>query len=104
MAKRIESFKVDEEKKVIIIYTNVEANAAEKELKEWYLANGYKPMTDTKKQGISVAEMRKELKKDADALAKFNDLYKSKEKVRRFPSHYLLQTFYLYHSPLLRFK
>lgn len=82
MAKKPKSFRLDEAKKQIIIFDNVVASPAEVDLKNYYLSNGYKPMTETKKAGITVAEMRKALKKDPEALAKFNELYKTKEKVK----------------------
>lgn len=82
MARKAQSFRLDEKKKQIIIYDNVVATPAEERLQNYYLANGYLPMTEAKKAGITVAEMRKALKKDPEALAKFNELYKTKEKVK----------------------
>ncbi len=78
MARKVGSFKVDTKKKIITIYTNVEASAAEKELKEWYLSQGYEPKTDIKKQGVTVEQMRKELAKDEKTLAAFNAAYAEK--------------------------
>lgn len=80
MAKKAQTFKIDEKKKAIIIYTNVETNAAEETLKSFYLNNGYKPLFDEKKKGITVDEMREEMKNDKDALAKFNEMYENKDK------------------------
>ena len=83
MAKKPQSFKIVEKdgNKFIVIYTNVEQTEGEKSLIEYYLKNGYAPMTDTKKKGKTVKEMRAELESaDADLLAKFNEAYKTKEK------------------------
>ena len=79
MARKAESFKIDEKKKVIILYTNVtNVSPAEKELKEFYLSNGYTPMFEEKKPALTVAEMRKALKADEKALKSFEDAYKEK--------------------------
>lgn len=78
MARKAQSFKLDEKKKKIIIYTNVEASPAEVELKNYYLSNGYAPMMEEKKAGITVKEMRKELKADEKTAAEFEAAYKEK--------------------------
>ena len=78
MAHKAQSFKLNEKKKTITIYTNVEASPAEVELKNYYLSNGYMPMMEEKKAGITVKEMRKELKADAKAAAAFEEAYKDK--------------------------
>lgn len=79
MAHKATSFKVDDKKKVIILYSNVEAPAGEKALIEFYLTKGYTPMFEEKKDGISIKEMRAELeKKDKDALKKFDEIYEIK--------------------------
>lgn len=84
MAHKAESFKVGKKKTkkgeidVIILYTNVEANPAEQMLIDRYLKMGFEPMFEEKKASVSVAEMRKELKADADTLAKFEEAYKVK--------------------------
>lgn len=80
MARKYESFKINDKKKTITIYTNVKADAAEKEMKEWYLAHGYTPMKDEKKAGVTVEQMRAELAKDKTALEAFNTAYAEKEK------------------------
>lgn len=80
MAKKIQSFKIDEKKKAIIVYTNVEPTAAEENLKTFYLNNGYTPLIEEKKKGIKVEEMRKKLQADEKALAEFNELYNCKDK------------------------
>ena len=76
MAHKPKSFKVNEEKKQIILFTNVEP-AGEQTLIDFYLRNGYTPLFEEKKS-TSVADMRKELKKDPEALAKFEEAYKEK--------------------------
>lgn len=80
MAHKAESFRIDEKKKNIILYSNVSANGAEKQLIDYYLSNGYKPKTEEKKAGITVKEMRKELEAAPDVLAKFNEAYEKKTK------------------------
>lgn len=80
MAKKTQSFRIDEKKKVIVVYTNVETNAAEESLKAFYLNNGYKPLLEEKKKGITVKEMQKKLQADEKALAEFNELYNCKDK------------------------
>lgn len=78
MAHKAESFRLNEKKKTITIYTNVEAAAAEIKLRDFYLANGYKPFMEEKKAGITVKEMRKELEADKEAAAAFEAAYKEK--------------------------
>lgn len=84
MAHKAESFKVTTKKtkkgevNVIVLYTNVEANPAEQMLIDRYLKMGFEPMFEEKKASVSVADMRKELKADAEALAKFEEAYKVK--------------------------
>jgi hypothetical protein len=77
MAHKIQSFKVDEKKKQIIIYTNVESNPAEELLKSFYLNNGYMPMMGEKKKGATVEEMRKDME-GTEYLERFNAAYKEK--------------------------
>lgn len=74
MAKAPQSFKLNADKKIITIYTNVEPNNAEQKLIEFYLNAGYMPLTAEKKKGTSVAQMRKALE-GTDKLAEFNKLY-----------------------------
>lgn len=77
-AKKVQSFKIDEAKKTIVIYTNVAQSETEKMLIELYLKAGYIPMIDTK-SGLSVEQMRKELDKtDKKALAEFEKIYSEK--------------------------
>lgn len=78
MAHKATSFKLNEKKKIIIIYTNVEPSKAEQTLIDFYLTNGYAPMLEEKKAGKSVADMRKELNADAETLKKFNEAYDKK--------------------------
>ena len=49
MARKTASFKLNNEKKIIVLYDNVEQSTAEKNLVEYYLKNGYTPMFETKK-------------------------------------------------------
>ena len=78
MQMKPQSFSINNAKKTITLYTNVEQPATEKTLIEYYLNNGYMPMTDEKKKGKTVEQMRKELETDKETLAKFDDLYKTK--------------------------
>ena len=78
MARKTASFKLNNEKKVIVLYDNVEQSTAEKNLVEYYLKNGYTPMFETKKKGKTVAEMRKDLESDKETLEKFNAAYNEK--------------------------
>lgn len=80
MAKKFESFRLDEKKHAIIIYTNVDAKIAEEEkmLRDFYLNNGYLPMKEVKKAPVTIAEMRTDFGEDKEALAEFDRLYKLK--------------------------
>ena len=78
MAKKSGSFRIDEKKKAIILYSNKEANPSEKALIEFYLKNGYSPMFEEKKKGLTVATMREELKEDKNTLEEFEKAYKLK--------------------------
>ena len=77
MAHKAESFKIDEKKKAIIIYTNVAATPAEESLKEFYLEKGYAPMLAEKKKGATVAEMRANMK-GTEFAERFETAYKEK--------------------------
>ena len=77
MAHKAESFKIDESKKAIVIYTNVAATPAEETAKAIYMQNGYTPMFAEKKKGATVAQMRKEMA-DTEYLERFNAAYKEK--------------------------
>ena len=80
MAKKFESFKLDDKKKAIIIYTNVDTKVAdeEKEMREFYLNKGYLPMKEEKKAPVTIADMRRDFGEDKEALAEFDRLYKLK--------------------------
>lgn len=80
MAKKAQSFRLDVENKTIILFTNVEQTTAEKTLFEFYLNQGYTPKIGEKKKGITVKEMREELKADEKTLNLFNEVYKCKDK------------------------
>lgn len=77
MARKPQSFKLDNNKKVIILYTNVRIEA-ENDLINFYLDRGYTPMYAEKKPSITVADMRKEMKGDEESLKAFNDAYEKK--------------------------
>lgn len=79
MAHKPKSFKLNEKKKQIIIYTNVDA-PAEGFLRDRYMNMGYEAMFEEKKPSKSVAEMREELEADPEALKAFNEAYASKGK------------------------
>ena len=79
MAHKAESFKVNDEKQTIIIYSNVEVPAGEKFLIDRYLDKGYTPLFEEKKKSKTVPEMRKELKaKDKEAYEEFERIYNTK--------------------------
>lgn len=84
MARKAESFKLEEKKKTIILYTNVEQNPAEKSLIDFYLSSGYLPKFAEKKAGKSIADMKKELKADKETLEKFEAVYKDKDNKNAF--------------------
>lgn len=76
MAKKAVSFRVIEEKKQIVLYSNVEQNKAEEKLVEFYLTHGYTPLIEEKKKGVTVEQMRDDLKKVGEEyLEKFNSMY-----------------------------
>lgn len=75
MASKAKSFRVDIPKQIIVLYSNVEATTAEKTLIEYYLSKGFMPKFEEKKKGTRVADMRKDMAKDKEALNKFNELY-----------------------------
>ena len=74
MARKPQSFKLNEAKKIIILYTNIRIDA-ENDLINFYLDRGYAPMYEEKKPSVKVADMRKDLKADKEALDKFNAIY-----------------------------
>jgi len=79
MAHKAKSFKLDQKKKVIVIYTNVEVSA-EKPLIDYYLNAGFTPMFEEKKPAKTVDEMRKELlKADENLYNAFEDAYHDKD-------------------------
>ena len=77
MAHKAESFKIDNAKKTIIIYTNVETNPAEETAKAFYMQNGYTPMFAEKKKGAKVADMREQMA-GTEYLERFNAAYDKK--------------------------
>jgi hypothetical protein len=78
MAKKPQSFKVDNDKKIIVVYDNVEQTNGEKALVELYLKQGYLPKIEEKKKGKTVAEMLEELKANEEVLAQFEKAYAEK--------------------------
>lgn len=78
MAKKAQSFKVDNKKKVIVIYNNVEQTDGERTVIEFYLKQGYTPKFDDKAKSKTVAEMKAELEQDEEALANFKNAYAEK--------------------------
>lgn len=84
MAHKPESFRIDEKKKVIVLYTNETQSDAEKTLIQSYLMGGYTPKMEEKKPAKTVAEMKKELSADENALKEFEAIYKSKAKGKGF--------------------
>lgn len=77
MARKPQSFKLNEAKKIIILYTNIRIDA-ENDLINFYLDRGYAPMYEEKKPSVKVADMRKAMKGDKEALDKFEEAYKQK--------------------------
>ena len=74
MAHKPKSFKLNEKKKVIILYSNVRL-PEETDLINFYLSSGYKPMYEEKKSTVKVEDMRRELESDKEALAEFEEAY-----------------------------
>lgn len=77
MAHKPKSFKLNEKKKVIILYSNVRL-PEETDLINFYLSSGYKPMYEEKKATVKVEDMRKELESDKETLKKFEEAYSEK--------------------------
>ena len=84
MARNPDSFRVDEAKKQIILYTNVAPNEMEKSLIQTYITSGYSPKMEEKKSTMTVKQMRDDLSDDEEALKEFNSIYKSKAKGKGF--------------------
>lgn len=83
MAHKPRSFRTDDKKKTIVIYTNIE-EPAEKELINRFLDLGYKAMFEEKKPSKTIKDMKKELKADKEAFDKFEEIYKSKDDDKGF--------------------
>ena len=77
MARKPQSFKLNEKNKSIILYTNVRI-PAENDLINFYLDRGYAPMYEEKKDTVKVEDMRKAMKDDKKALDEFNAIYAKK--------------------------
>ena len=84
MARKPDSFRIDNKKKAIIIYTNEEQTDAEKTLIQSYIMSGFTPKMEEKKKSKTVDEMREELSVDENALKEFEAIYKSKAKGKGF--------------------
>ena len=103
MAHKAISFKVNEKKKEIVIYTNVEEKA-EKFLIERYLDGGYTPSFEVKKPPKTVADMRKELADDEETLKAFNEAYASKAKDSFFKACKIYAAWKKAHKPAKKKK
>ena len=73
-ARKTKSFTVNGEKKILTIYDNIPQSDRESADIDLYLRSGYIIKHATK---TTVSDMRKELKKDEEALAEFERLYKT---------------------------
>ena len=80
MAHKPKSYYIDAEKKIIVLYTNVEANEAEKQMREYYLSNGFTVLLDEKKKSPKKDEMLAELEKNAPEKAEEFKAYYNGEK------------------------
>lgn len=78
MASKPTTFRIDNKKKDIIIYTNVEPISAEQNLINFYLTQGYSPKLEEKKKSLTIEDMRKELEADEQILKAFNEAYDTK--------------------------
>jgi hypothetical protein len=76
MASKPKSFRVDEKKQTIVLYTNVERPKAEDMLVQFYLKQGFKALVEEKKKGKTVSQMKKEMK-GTEALKEFEKAYES---------------------------
>lgn len=75
MAKKKVNYKIDGK---CVIAKIAELTEEELSAVKNYIALGFELKEPEKKPGIKVSEMREELKADAEALKKFNELYKIK--------------------------
>lgn len=78
MARNQKAYSVNTEKKVITIYTNIKQTEADKMMIDTYIRNGY-VLKASEKKTITIAQMRKELKDDENALKEFEALYSKKD-------------------------
>lgn len=80
MANAQSTYKVDTEKKKVILYKGMKRSAEDMEIIGLYVAQGYKAVSAEKKETVSVDEMKETLKKnDKERYEKFCELYKEKE-------------------------
>ena len=78
MARAQKAYRIDTKNKKVIIYNGMERTEEDKEIIEMYMKIGYIVKKEDKKS-VSVAQMRKELKKDPETLNAFNEAYTSDE-------------------------
>lgn len=80
MAHKAESYKVDDKKETIILYTNIEPNAAEQRMIDRFVDKGFEVKFAEKKPTLTVEQMREALAGDEATLKAFNDAYATKGK------------------------
>ena len=80
MANAQSTYKVDTEKKKVILYKGMKRSAEDMEIIGLYIAQGYKAVSADKKETVSVEEMKATLKKnDEERYKKFCERYEEKE-------------------------
>lgn len=77
-----ESYRLDKAKRTIILYTNKEPNQMEQLVINSYISNGFDVKFETKKDPLTVAQMREQLSENQ--LEEFDRIYKSKDKDEGF--------------------
>lgn len=84
MAHKAQSYYIGTTKKgknFIALYDNVEPTAAEQKMIDRFISQGYEVRFEEKKASQKVEDMKAALAADAEALAKFEAIYKGDEKV-----------------------
>lgn len=80
MANAQSTYKVDTEKKKVILYKGMKRSAEDMEIIGLYIAQGYKAVSAEKKETVSVEDMKATLKKnDEKKYDEFCELYDKKE-------------------------
>ena len=74
MSHKPQSYKVDDENKVIVLFDNILPSRLEEIMIERYLDKGYEHRFETKKK-VTVEEMRADFGDDEKALEEFDRLY-----------------------------